>query len=410
MKDLHNGNLYWPATGGNYSVYPPLQMDARYRVAIIGGGISGLLCGYVLARNGINAVVLERGDIAGGSTSANTGLLQFCNDIMLTDLIGQIGEADAVLFYKSCLKAIDHLEEICGQLGDSDLLERKSSLYYASSAEEVPKLRREYEALLAHGFPVEYWEPETIERHFPFRKPGAIVTHGDAVLNPFRFVHMLAEAASARGLVIHEGTNIIGHTSNDFGLHRLTTASGAAIEADHVVYAVGYEPEELRGQLIKADINRTYAIVTEPQKDLAPWYGEYLIWETARPYLYLRTTADGRVIVGGLDEDNPEPLHNERQRHARTDKLHRKLKELFPSFTAPVAYDWTASFGESRDNLPFIGKDPAWPGVYYCLGYGGSGSVYSMLASCLFLDLIRGDDNPLASIIKLDRATLLNKV
>jgi glycine/D-amino acid oxidase-like deaminating enzyme len=28
-----------------------------------------------------------------------------------------------------------------------------------------------------------------------------------------------------------------------------------------------------------------------------------LIWEASEPYLYLRTTEDGRVICGGEDED-----------------------------------------------------------------------------------------------------------
>ena len=28
-----------------------------------------------------------------------------------------------------------------------------------------------------------------------------------------------------------------------------------------------------------------------------------LIWETARPYIYMRTTVDNRIIIGGLDED-----------------------------------------------------------------------------------------------------------
>ncbi|CAH1210871.1 Gamma-glutamylputrescine oxidoreductase [Paenibacillus plantiphilus] len=410
MKDLHNGNLYWPTTLSNNCSYPPLQLNARYRVAIVGGGISGLLCGYVLAKSGINTVILERGEVAGGSTSANTGLLQFCNDIMLTDLIEEIGEADAVQFYKACQKAVEQFGEIVDELNIGDGFARRSSLYYASTEEEVPKLKREYETLLANGFPVEYWEPDTIERHFPFRKPGAIVTHGDAEINPLLFVHALAEASTSLGLVIYEHTDITTHDTQDFGLHRLTAATGAVIEADHVIYAIGYEPEELRGQLIKADINRTYAIVTEPQRDIAPWHEQYLIWESARPYIYMRTTGDGRVIVGGLDENNSEPLHNDQQRHARTDKLLQQLQNLFPAFTAPIAYDWTASFGESRDNLPFIGKDPAWPGVYYCLGYGGNGSVYSMIASCLLRDLIRGDDHQLAHIVKLDRTTQLNRV
>lgn len=97
-------------------------------------------------------------------------------------------------------------------------------------------------------------------------------------------------------------TDIVNHFTLENGIHQLTTATGAAVFAEHVIYAIGYEPEELYGQFIKSSINRTYAIVTEPQSDIKKWYKNHLIWETARPYFYMRTTPDGRVIAGGLDE------------------------------------------------------------------------------------------------------------
>ncbi|MBW7476754.1 FAD-binding oxidoreductase [Paenibacillus oenotherae] len=410
MKDLYYGEAYWPTTLPDFHSYPPLQSDVRYRVAIIGGGISGVLCGYILAQAGINAVILERGEVAGGSTSVNTGLLQFCNDIMLTELIQQIGEHDAVQFYRACRGAIEQIGHIASELGTAAGFSRRSSLYYASTEQDVPKLRREYEALLANGFPVEYWEPDQIMQHFPFRKPGAMVTHGDAEINPFQFVHALAGASSKLGLAIHEHTDIIAHDTTDNGVHRLKTGAGAVVEADHVIYAIGYEPEELRGHLISAELNRTYAIATEPQENAATWHERFLIWETARPYLYMRTTADGRIIAGGLDEKKPEPTSSEQSRHKRTDKLHKQVMQLFPTLDAPVAYDWTATFGESRDNLPFIGMDPACRGVYYCLGYGGNGSVYSMIAATILRSLIRGEDHPIASIVRLDRPSILKRI
>ncbi|MFC5652846.1 NAD(P)/FAD-dependent oxidoreductase [Paenibacillus solisilvae] len=408
MKDLHNGHLYWPHTMQHYRTYQPLQEDLKVKVAIIGGGMSGTTCGYELAKSGIDACILERSEIAGGSTSANTGLLQFCNDVMLTDLIDQIGELDAVSFYKACVLSVAHIGQTAAELGEDVGFISRSSLYYASSEQDLPKLNLEYEALHKHGFGVEYWSPADIAAHYPFSKPGAILTHGDAEINPFRFVHALAAGASKMGAAIHEQTDITEHITLDHGLHQLTTSAGLTVLAEHVIYAVGYEPEELRGQFIKSDINRTYAIATEPQADMEKWYMKHMIWETARPYFYMRTTPDGRVIAGGLDEDSSHPVTSEQARHKRTDKLHARVKEHFPSFNAPLAYDWTAAFGESRDNLPFIGADPSWPGVYYCLGYGGNGTVYSTLASTLLRNLILGENHPIAHIVKLDRPSLQN--
>ncbi|RAP75304.1 NAD(P)/FAD-dependent oxidoreductase [Paenibacillus montanisoli] len=411
MKSVHKGHLYWPMTLTQTKTYPPLVQPIEAEVAIIGAGISGSICAYWLAKNGLRTVLLERGEIAGGSTLANTGLMQFCNDIMLCDLIEEIGERDAVSFYKGCRDAVGQIGKVAAELEDDSDFRTKKSLYFASTEQDVPKLRREYETLKQHGFDVRYWEPETITEHFPFRKPGAIVTLGDAQLNPFRFVHALIDAAASRyHLAVHEQTDITSHETDEDGIHVLHTSSGSIVRAKHIIYAIGYEREELRRQLIKSTMNRTYVIVTEPQRHepKLPEYAEYFLWETARPYFYMRITDDGRVIAGGGDEESARLLSEKAaQKHA--DRLHSVVQSLFPTFDAPAEFEWNATFLGSRDNLPFIGADPGWPGVYYCLVYGGNGTVYSMMGANMLFALITGRDHPLAHIVSLDRPTLQEK-
>ncbi|MGG4143949.1 FAD-dependent oxidoreductase [Paenibacillus algorifonticola] len=410
MKELHTGSLYWPTTLNSPADYPSITSNKKVKVAIVGGGMSGTICGYILAKGGIEAVMLERGSVAGGSTSANTGLLQFSNDIMLSELADQIGEYDAVRFYRGCLDAVRQLGEVAAQLPVDVGFIPRSSLYYATSEQDLPMLRKEYEMLRKHGFDVIFLEADDISRQFPFRKPGAIMTQGDAEVNPFQFVQGVSAAAVEAGLQIFEHTDIVKHERSAEGRQLLRTAGGWEIEAEHVIFAIGYEPEELHGQLVKADINRSFAAVTGVQGDAklrANWPGQCLIWETARPYLYLRTTVDGRIVVGGLDEKTEAPIESEKLRRKRTDKLLEKITALFPMLDQPLEFEWSATFGESRDNLPFIGADPKIPGVYYCLGYGGNGTVYSMMAAYMLRDMINGEEHPLASIVRLDRPSLL---
>ncbi|WP_028563880.1 NAD(P)/FAD-dependent oxidoreductase [Paenibacillus pinihumi] len=404
--DLHAGNLYWPTTGPKLHHYPPLRKNVRKQVAIIGGGMSGAIIGYMLSRHGISACLIERGEIAGGSTSANTGLLQYSNDIMLHELIDQIGEHQAVRFYKACRSAVNQLYQIASELPRNTALYRRSSLLYADTEQHLPKLKKEYRTLRLYGFDTEYLSADDLYLRFPFRKPGAIMTRGDAEVNPYLFVQTLVEQAVRQGMEVHEHTEAVTHKSRG-GLHRLETADGAVIDADHVVYAIGYEPEELRGKLIKAQLNRSFAAVTAPQRNLSAWPGNCLIWDTADPYFYLRTTPDGRVVIGGLDENNRIPVKSEPLRNKRIHRLHEQLQQLFPMLDAPLEYSWSATFGISRDNLPFIGTDPGWPGVFYCLGYGGNGSVYSMIAANLLLFAIRSEHHPVADIVKLDRPSIV---
>ncbi|MHA6480611.1 NAD(P)/FAD-dependent oxidoreductase [Paenibacillus sp. strain BS8-2] len=408
MSELHSGHMYWPTTMSDVQTYPSLTSNERAKAVVIGGGMSGVTSAWELASAGIDVILADRESVASESTSANTGLLQYCNDVMLSELIGQIGQEPAETFYRACSNAVDKLARIAAELpGDSGFI-RRSSLYYASSEQDLPKLKQEYEALSACGLDAIWWTEKDIVNHFPFQKPGAIVTGGDAEVNPFRFVHLLAEQAVSRGLRIRERTNILDHETLANGLHRLHTGNGCYIEAEHVVYAIGYEPEKLRGKLIKPDIGRSFVIVTDPIADLGQWHDRWLLWETARPYLYLRTTQDDRIIVGGLDEDISTPLRGKHAQEKHSSKLLTKAQELFPGMPLTIAYHWNATFGESEDNLPFIGEDPEWRHVYYSLGYGGNGTVYSVLAAELIRGLIEGTagDNPLNRIVGLSRATL----
>ncbi|WP_116187837.1 NAD(P)/FAD-dependent oxidoreductase [Paenibacillus taihuensis] len=417
MKHLHEGHLYWPETmkPQQPAVYPQLAEAITTDVAIIGGGMSGAICGYILSRSGLTTALFERGQIGSGSSLANTGLLQYCNDIMLCDLADQIGEGAAVQFYKGCKQAVEQLGELAAELGTSSEFASRSSLYFASTEQDVPRLKREYKLLKQHQFEVEYLEPEEIAARFSFRKPGAIVTHGDASVNPSRFVHSLIDSAAKRfGLAVFEQTELStakrsnpGNRDSSRGWHILKSSTGYEVRAKHVIYAVGYEPEELRGKLVKSVMNRTYAIVTSPQPELYEMFSRYLFWETARPYSYMRFLEDKRMIAGGGDDESKVLLTSESALRKESEKVLGFIEGLFPTIQASIDYEWNATFALSRDELPFIGADPHTPGIYYCLGYGGNGTVYSMMGSHILHHLITGRDHPLASIVALDRASLL---
>jgi len=402
---LHFGTLYWPETFENPASYPELKEAVRTRVVIVGGGISGLACGYELARSGIETVLIEQGRIAGGSSAANSGIVQFMSDRSLSDFAGTLGVRDAVTLYRACLQAAERLLSISGRFTRNVQSEQRSSLYYASSPAEVAPLRQEYELLQRHGFNAEWWEADRISAHFPFRKDAAILSHGDAEFNPYLFVHSLAEEAAKLGLSIYERTALrsVQHTPSGSSARFVVKTSGGTIEADHIVYAVGYTPEQAGGRWVRAKPCRTYAIVTNPLASLDGWYERCLLWETARPYLYARTTPDNRLVVGGLDEKLRLPVLSAGELRAHSLRLLAEMAKLFPQWKPELRYEWCGSFCESADGLPWIGEDPDRPGRHYLLGYGGNGTVYSMLGAEVIRDNLLGRDNPVSAIVRPDR-------
>ena len=117
----------------------------------------------------------------------------------------------------------------------------------------------------------------------------------------------------------------------------------------------------------------------------------------------MRTTKDGRIIAGGLDENINEVPSNKSVIEKHGKLLLQKIKEHFPHYAVDISHSWVARFGESVDGLPFIGQHPKNDRVFYCLGFGGNGTVYSMIGAQMIKDLILYQSNPDAEIVRLDR-------
>lgn len=81
----------------------------------------------------------------------------------------------------------------------------------------------------------------------------------------------------------------------------------------------------------------------------------------------------------------------------------QQARELFPDYDIQIEYAYAASFGESIDNIPFIGEHQTKSNHYYLLGYGGNGTVYSMLGSYILRDLILGNRNEDSELFHLER-------
>ena len=161
--DLRTGAAFWPLKNGLIGVYPPLQRSETCDVAVIGAGVSGALVAQRLAEAGCDVVVVDRDDVAMGSTAATTGLLQYETDTSLTELAAHFGVDRAVRSWKLGQRAIDDIEVLCA--ADGCGLTRRPSLYLASSRWDVRSLKAEYELRARHGFDVAWLDQKGDRRH-----------------------------------------------------------------------------------------------------------------------------------------------------------------------------------------------------------------------------------------------------
>ena len=409
--DLTSGNLYWPQQTTPQS-YPTLEDSLGCDVAILGGGITGALAAHYLSEAGIEAVVVEKRNIAKGSTSASTALLQYEIDTHLTDLKEKVGEANAIRAYQLCLDAIEKMEDLTHTIGSSCGFERKKSVYLASKKKDVKTMYEEFEARKEMGIDLEFLDGARLKEEFKLEYPAALLSQVAAQVDPFALAHCLLSRASKKGVRVFENTEIDSYENDDLkkkkfleGLStsepiELTTANGLTVTAKRVIFATGYESQNYLSQKV-VDLNSSYALVSQPLPltRLEP----YLVWETARPYLYMRTTSGGRILVGGEDVPFRNPKARDALLKRKINKLQKRFLELYPEIPLEAAYTWTGTFGETKDGLPFIGKTPEYPNAYFALGYGGNGITYSLIAAELIRDALLGRENPDAAIFGFGR-------
>lgn len=400
--DLKSGFPYWLIKNGLLYNYPSLANDIETEIAILGGGISGALSAYYLTEAGLDCTVIDARSIGLGSTCASTSLLQYEIDTPLCKLKKIIGTDKAVRSYKLCAEAINKLEKIADKVGFKNFEYRKS-LYYAVNKRHVSFLKEEYKERKENGFDVTYLENKVIKNEFQFNAPGAILSQLGAQTDAYSFTHALHQYNIKNGCKVYERTNIknIDHQKNKVVM---TTTNKQTIKAKKLVYATGYEAVNFINKKI-VNLESTYAIISEhSNQQQNPWKDNVLIWNTEDPYLYMRTTTDGRIIVGGRDEPfyNPEKRDSLLSRKAK--KLEKDFEKIFPQIPFVPEFKWTGTFGSTKDGLPFIGSYNKMPNGFFSLGFGGNGITFSQIAGEINRDLILGNKNTNAELFGFDRA------
>ncbi len=397
---LRTGTPVWICDDNLHLATPPLTQDVRCRVAVLGGGITGALAAYQLVKRGVSVVLLDHREIGRGSTAASTGLLQYEVDTPLSELIKLVGENPAVHAYRRGLAAIDEIESIVGELGDTCQFARRDSLYFASTCWHERRLKREFACRKQYGFDVEYLSKQQLASISSIAAVGAIRSRGDAQIDPFRFTQRLIEAAMRKGLIAHTATRALEIDEGSDCVAIKTEQ--ATVRADKIVYAAGYETQQYLSSA-KGNLNSTYALASQANVDVPGWPQQWLLWETARPYFYARRTEDGRVIMGGGDTEFATDHQRDQLVDSKIEKLLSRFNELFPKAQITPEFVWAGTFAETKDGLAYIGQTRDRPRAYFALGYGGNGITFSTIAAKLIADLFSGVPNPDESVFRFDR-------
>ena len=203
--------------------YPPLSEDEKVPVAIIGGGITGLLTAHLLRQKGIRALVLEADRICSGQTSRTTAKITSQHDLLFAALIDRLGEDAARQYARANEAAIADYAHMIEE-GRIDCSFTRCDAYLYSQTESTP-LEQESQAARQLGLPATF----TRNTELPFPVAGAVRFADQARFHPLKFLRAIAD-----GLDVRENTRVLSVEDD-----RIHTECGT-VTAEHIVFACHY--------------------------------------------------------------------------------------------------------------------------------------------------------------------------
>ncbi|HMS68293.1 MAG TPA: FAD-dependent oxidoreductase [Saprospiraceae bacterium] len=398
---LRTFESFWLLKNGLLYTYPSVQKNISTEIVVIGGGITGALTSHALMDKGYKVTLIDKRDIGQGSSSATTSMLQYEIDVPLSELSNMIGSYAAAECYSAGIEAIKKLEQLVIENKIDCGFEKKESLYIAHSEKAAQSLKEEFEIRNKCELGVKWLSAEEVSKSYGLKSFGGILSETAASIDAYKLAHELIHYNAGRGMHVYDQTELIDF---DFGPKKttITSSEGHKISCKKVIFCSGFESTKM----IKEDVAKlfyTYACVSEKDIKIPKKLRKTLVWDTNDPYLYMRTTDDGRLLVGGEDSSVNFPFFQQQIKESKTSKLIQTLQEMMPDINFIEDFSWGGTFGSTKDGLPYIGKSPEFEHALFVLSFGGNGITFSMQAMDIIVDLLEDKPNELADYYRFGR-------
>lgn len=372
-----------------FDAYPPLDRDLQVDVAIIGGGIVGLVTAAVAQRQGLRVAVLEARQIVRGVTGYTTAKVTASHGLIYRDLVDTFDKEKAALYARANMQAIDWLEQESATHA-CDFSRLPLDLYAPKDADR-DALEKELLAARDAGLNVDWLD--RIELSTPIR--GAIRFHNQAQFHPARFLASLAREITANG----------GHIFESSRVSEVDESQGFARVLDHQVHAKAFvvatnsPTHDPAMYFARNEPIHDYALGVRINGDMPR---SMLVGTSSGSYTYrVQPTPDGDILVIGAE------FHAVGE-GGDTTRWYKKMEEdARRTFdVAEVVYSWSTQDNRTGDKVPYIGRiSPMTKNTFVATGFRGWGMAHGIAAAFINVDLILGRENQFADLYDPQRFT-----
>ncbi len=354
--------------------FESLDQDITTDVLVIGGGMTGILCGYLLKEAGVSCVIVEADKICSGTTGNTTGKLTVQHGLIYHKLIRSFGVEAAKRYLDANREALAKYQSLCRSI-DCDFEKRDSYVY---ALHDRQKLEKELKALERIGCRASFVE----DLPLPFPVAGAVKIAQQAEFHPLKFAF-----AAARELSIYENTMVTELCPNGARTKEHQITAKTVIVATHFPFVNTHG-----SYFLKLYQHRSYLIGLENGPDLNGMYVD----EDQKGYTF-RNYGDLLLVGGGG--------HRTGKKGGGPQVPETLAARCYPD--AKIVYRWAAQDCMPLDDLPYIGRYSAMtPDLYVATGFRKWGMTGAMTAAMLLTDLILDRESPYVGLFSPSRSIL----
>lgn len=386
---------YWiESTKNMLHEYPSLSENTKTDVIVVGGGIAGITCAYLLRKEGLSVTVLEADRIAHGTTGHTTAKVTSQHGLIYHRLTEQLGSELARQYADANETAIREIKALTESLKiDCDFIPQQAFVF-TENEDYIQELHDEIDAVQKLGIKAAFVESIP----FPFTIKGAMRFDDQAQFHPLKYTLSLAKTLTDNGGKIFEKTRAV-EIGFDDGF-TVVTQDGKKITAGIMVIASHYPFYNKHGMYFtRIYQERSYVTAI---KHSEPYPGGMYI-NAEKPTRSLRSQKNGDeelILVSGAHHKS-----------GQCEDTWEKYGELFdfanPYFTiTDIPYRWSTQDCMTLDNVPYVGNfTEDTPNLYIATGFGKWGMTNSMASGMLLRDLIVKGESPWKDVYNPSRGT-----
>ncbi len=349
MESIWNENIKKPQ-------FDTLQGDIKTDVLIIGGGLCGILCAYMLEKAGTDYALVEADEICRGITNGTTAKVTFQHGLIYDKIVKKYGLDAARLYFESQKNAFERIKEIATEI-DSDFEICDSFVY---SKNDRQSIENEVKALNTIGCDAQFCQ----DTELTFDIAGAVKIQNQAKFHPLKFAY-----AISKGLKIYENTKVLELKSGTVTTNRGKISAKKIIVATHFPFI-----NKHGGYFLKMYQHRSYVLALKNAQSIKGMYVD-----EKQDGLSFRSYGDLLLLGGGG--------HRTGNEGGNWKELQSFAKEYYPN--AIEAGRWATQDCMTLDSIPYIGKySKTTSDLYVATGFNKWGMTSSMVSAMVLADMV----------------------